>query len=200
MAQVLPKMTGRQWLLVIALLITAVFFLRKYVPGVQVPTRSSISSEVGHLEGLRKDLAVMRKKVSELEQERDALRRKATPFWQVESKNAEQAVVAEFTKIARRAKVSTHRVDKPRKNRVLDLNDVFEIEFSVQVTASMREVSRLLAEMELSEQRFYWTQCSIRPDNIRAPKNVRLIGRVKALVLSSEASRFLAAKGTDGRE
>jgi hypothetical protein len=188
-------MTARQWGLVIALVVTGIFFARKYLPGLHVPTRHSIEDEVSSLEERRKDLAVMRKKVEEVDEARAALRAKASPFWQIESKNAEQAVVAEFTKIARRAQVSTHRVDKPRRNKVLDLNDVFEVEFSVQVTASMREVSRLLAEIEASEQRFYWTQCSIRPDNIRAPKNVRLIGRLRALVLSSEASEFLSGKG-----
>jgi hypothetical protein len=197
MAQIVPKMTARQWFLVIALVITAIFFVRKYMPVLNVPTRRSIDVEISRLKERRKDLAVIRRKVAAMEDARAELRAKAAPFWQIEGKNAEQAVVAEFTKIARRAKVSTHRVDKPHRNKVLDLNDVFEVEFSVQITASMREIARLLAELENAEQRFYWTQCSLRPDNIRAPKNVRLIGRLKALVLSSDASEFLAGREGD---
>jgi hypothetical protein len=55
----------------------------------------------------------------------------------------------------------------------------------------MRDISRLLAEVEEAQISFAWQSCTIRPDNIRDPREVRLNGRIEALMLSPEAAESL---------
>ncbi len=152
-----------------------------------------------NIQKLEQELEERRTELAELKAGRKArldaitrMRRKAQPFWLTETQNPLVQVPTEFTKLARLAQVTVQRPGDPRKTKVLDMTHVSQIEFSVRATASMREISRLLAEVEQSQHKFYWGVCQIRPDNRRTPQQAVMTGRIRALVLSPEASKFIS--------
>lgn len=196
MAALSSKLNGRQKFLLLVMVLVGIFFSRQYlrVALEKLPTDAALEREKQLLESRKKDLAVVQKRLETQGETIDRLRDQAAIFWRVPRKQCKQDVMAAFSKIARNAQVQRHRVDKPKENKVLNLENVYEVEFSVQVDATMREVTRLLAEIERSKERFFWSECTIRPDNTRAPKKVRLTGKVRALVLSDDALDVLAGK------
>ena len=194
MRRLWDKMTVRQrWLAAIAaVFVVAVIVRRADVPWHRLPSPETIRAEEKRLRSLRKRLAQIETEAAGREREFDLLTAQARPYWQIQGRTPSVEVPAEFARLAQRAQVTPQQVGAPRTNKVLDLNDVREVEFSIRLTASMGEVSRLLTEMERSPSQFYWRKCNIRPDNRKAPQRVILNGRIRALVLSAEASRFLA--------
>ena len=183
------RLTGRQKLLLAVAAVLGVFVL----PLDRVPFPQSIQEQERQLRRLQKRLAAIEAEQSAMNQEVAKLREKAAPFWQVQGKTPPVVEVpAAFAKLAQQAQVKVQQVGAPMANKMLDLTHVREVEFSVQVNGSMREIGRLLAQVEQSTQKLLWKNVTIRPDNPTSPKMVLLNGRIRALVLSPEATRFLS--------
>jgi len=190
------KLNGRQRAMLAVVLVLAVLLGLQYVsvPLEELPLPSSIAALEGKLEKRREALAKLEAHRSEGQDALAKLGEKAGPFWQIQGKDPKVEVPNEFARLARKAQVTIQQVGAPRTEKVLDLTHVRAVEFSVRLTASMREISRLMAQIERSERVFYWSRCNIRPDNKRAPKTAVLNGRIRALVLSAEASKFLSGE------
>jgi len=193
------KLTGRQRLLALVAVLLAVLVAGRFAGPVlgRLPLPENIRAQERELLRRQQRLAELKAR----RQARDAalvrLRQQAAPFWHLQSKTPAVEVTAEFARLARQADVKIQQVGAPRTDRVANTNHVREVEFTVRLMASMREVTRLLAQLEQSPNVFLWSKCDIRPDNRRAPKAVVLNGRIKALVLSPEASRFLAGEAVN---
>ncbi|MFW6367474.1 MAG: hypothetical protein ACOC0L_02295, partial [bacterium] len=69
--------------------------------------------------------------------------------------------------------------------------NIQKVELTVRIRASMREISKLLVEVDAASPPFFWTQCTIRPNNLRNPTGVVLSGRVAAFMLMPEATKLL---------
>ena len=162
------------------------------LPTDQFPLPGNIRTQEEELVRLQKDIEVLRLERGNRERAFTKLRTQASPFWQIRGKTPHVEVPAEFTKLARQAQVKVQTVGAPRSNKLLDLAHIREVEFSVRVTSSMREVSRLLDQVDRADHELHWKSLSLRPDNRTAPKAVVLNGRVRALVLSADAADFLA--------
>ena len=78
--------------------------------------------------------------------------------------------------------------------RITDYSDnIQQVELTVRIRASMREIARLMVEIDAADPPFFWSQCTIRPNNPKNPSGVVLSGRVAALMLKSEATKLLDA-------
>ncbi len=196
MFQFISKSTLKQRVVLLLVLILAVLLVLKYadisIAGLPLP--SVIREQEQLLSSRQKTLLELKKERQAKELALTKLQQQAESFWKVAEQSPSVAVPTEFKKLARDAQTNPQQIGAPRMNKVLDLNHVREVEFNVRLTAPMREVTRLLAQMEKSEKNFYWNRCNINPDNPRSPKQVTVNGRVKALVLSAETSRFLSGK------
>ena len=190
------KLTPRHRLLAVVVVLGMLVAL-KYanLPLERLPLPENIRTQERQLLKRRRQLAELQAEREKRKQAFAALQQAAEPFWQIQGKTPAVEVPSEFAKLARQAQVKIEQVGAPRSGKVLDLNHVREVEFSVRLTASMREVSRLMAQMERDKNVFYWSRCNIRPDNKRDPKAVVLTGQIRVLVLTPEASKFLGEGG-----
>lgn len=127
---------------------------------------------------------------------REKLERLADPFWRSGHRSAQARVQSEFEQLSRRAHVMIQTLGSPH---IRDYSDTIEeVELTVRIRASMKEIARLLEEVEKADPPFFWTLCTIRPNDPRDPSGVVLSGKVSVLMLKAEASRLLAGKTTGG--
>ena len=199
MRDALQKLTVRQWVLLGLLVPVSIVFVNKVFFGGDSdalwPGDGVISGARAELKASETALREARERAEQGESELRILRSQASPFWKLPRKGVEQAVISEFEKLAQRAQIQNRKVDRATVSKLLNLGQIYQVDFYVQVSASMREVTRLLKEVEHSERAFFWSQCTIRPDNLRNPNSVRLTGRVQVLVLSDDASAMLEEAG-----
>jgi len=190
------RMTGRQRLLLAVAGILGVFLFLRYadLPLDALPLPANIAVQEKRLLRLRKQVTRIKREEREQQAALRELRAQSSAFWQVLDGTPTAVVPTEFRKLTMQVQVQPQTVAAPRKNRVLDMTHVSEVEFGVRLTATMRTACRLLAGLDRTRPAFYWSRCKLQPDNKRDPQNVVINGRLRALVLSPEASRFLAAE------
>ena len=190
------KLSGAQRLLALAFVICSVLLILKYGVSLDaLPLPENIATAEARAATLREELAALRDADGARDAQFARLRGLAQPFWHTQGGKPSVEVIREFDRLAREAQVKISHVGEPLRKTLPGLNEVGVVEFRVQLSkVSMREVSRLLAKIEQSRQHFFWSTCTIRPDNRRAPKMVVLTGKIHALVLDATASRFLAGE------
>jgi len=191
----MPAGTGQSGRIKLLLFVTVVLAALVVVTRLELvsvgdmPWPSAIEAQEDELVKLTKRLAALQEKQNEARQEREELQRVAEPFWRPGVRAASSEVQSEYEKLGRRARVTIGTIGNPREEKVSD--QVRSVEFAVRITGAMRDVSRLLVEMENAHPPFYWTGCMIRPDNARDPKGISLTGKIQALVLTDEATEII---------
>ncbi len=156
-----------------------------------LPLPSTLHAEEKRIRKLERRLKAVRRAQEKYAARLAEIRKVAAPFRRISSKTSAAEIRTEFDKLARRAQVTLQSVRLLREKPEKFSEYVLSVELAVQVRTSMREISRLLAELERNRGAFYWRTCSIRPDNPRAPKQVYLTGRLQALVLNPQADQLL---------
>ncbi|MCK5801359.1 MAG: hypothetical protein KAI66_00935 [Lentisphaeria bacterium] len=189
------KGNTRQIMLVLLMLVVGFFFFRHYFGGSlgRLPLDGVIVGEEKKLARRLKQLHVVHEEEAARRGVILELRTLSETLWR-EKRNAKQEVVDEFDKLARAASVMGVRIASPRESKFMGSSEIKQVEVTVSLTASMREITRLLNAIEKSSKHFHWSQCTLRPDNQKAPTKVRMTGRVRALVLSRDAEEFLSDK------
>ena len=185
----------RRYLLLAVMVVVCILFARQYLPMIEIPTDGRIKEEEQRLQSRLNDLAVQKKMNEDLEQELVQLRGRSDKFW-VRVRTGmpiEQEVLDEFNNVARLASVNiTSRESHPLKNQ--SSNYIQEVELKIDLRGvSMREFSRLLREISRNRRKFYWVSCTINPDNQQKPTGIRVVGRLRAYILTDEATRLLGA-------
>jgi Sec-independent protein translocase protein TatA len=199
MIAAMRKLNPRQWALILVLIPVAVLFFQKRVAGMvrSLPTARAIEAEREVLRERREKHDALQAKLDARESELASLREQTAPFWRVDDRNPARQkgiVQNEVNRLLSKANIRgvDYQVINPRRLDLPDKTLVYEVEVTVNMTASMREIARVLAEVDRSEQRLTWSQCSIAPLNLRDTSKVRLTGTLRALVLSPDAVELLA--------
>ncbi len=185
----------RRYLLLAVLVIVGLFFVRQYLPMIELPTKGRIEEEQQRLQSKMSDLAVQQKMKADWENELVQLRGKASLFWVRVNQGmpVEQEVLEEFNRIARTASVNIQSRES-RLQKTPNVNYIQEVELRIELRGvTMREFSRLLREISRSRRKFHWISCTVNPDNIQKPTGVRVVGRLRAYVLTDEATRLLGS-------
>jgi cell division protein FtsL len=187
--QRLPK-RQRVLLLIAAVLVVLSLLSLVDVNLHDLPLPNNVRDQERQVKTLRRDLAALEKEELLRQRRIDKVRAQAKPLWQKSGKNPSVEVQTELEKVAR-GRVTLQTIGASRLNKLSD--NVSSVELPVRIAGSMREIGRFLAELEKNEPAFFWSACTIKPDNPREPRGVMLDGRVQVLVLSADASKFLAA-------
>jgi|GEM_PF-2716559 len=205
MMAILRKATLRQWLLILVLIPVAVLFFHKRVAGLirALPTQRVIADEQALLQQRREKLDALQAKLEARDSELAELRRQAAPFWRIDDRNAARQkgiIQNEVNRLLTKANIRgvDYQVINPRRIDLPEKALVYEVEVTVNMTASMREIARVLAEIDRSEQQLTWSQCSVAPLNLRDTSKVRLTGTLRALVLSPDAVALLGGSSEGG--
>lgn len=187
----LNKMSGRQKLevAVAILLVVLVVVFRGNVPTDELPTAENIDSRVEECRKLQEDIAELRQRRQIYEDELAELRRQARPFWPAGNRAPGVQVQSELEQLARQARVTIQTISGLRESKLTE--NVRSVELTIRMNAPMREVSMLLKELRKARHPLHWASCSIRPDNPREPKGVVLTGKIRAFVLTAEATEFI---------
>jgi hypothetical protein len=159
-----------------------------------LPLPSNIQTQEREYSKLQRKLLKLLKNQQGWHGAQGRLQAQARGFWRAGSRAPAAEVQSEFEKMCRRARVTVQSIGTPRVNKVSE--HVRSVTISVRMRASMREVSRLMDEIEQANPNFYWSSCNIRPDSSNNPQGVVLTGKMEAYVLSAEATRIIY--GEDG--
>lgn len=203
MPDFLRKLTVRQWILLLVLIPVAILFFRKRVLGAvpSIPTRAGIEAEQDELDRRRGQLQELQAQLATQEGDVASLRRVAAPLWKISDRSAARQkgiIQREVNRLIDRANIRgvDYQVMNPKRREIPEMDHVYEVEVTVNITASMKEITRVLAEIDQSERLLNWSQCSITPYNLRDPNKVRLTGTLRALVLSPDVVEFLEPEET----
>lgn len=194
------------------------------VPMADLPFPGTIREEERSLLKLKQKAAELEAERQREAQQLADLREMAAPFWQIEGKKPKTEIKAHFTRLnmaAQRSLGNTgfYLTTGPPSLRALpESNYVSELTFLVTLkSATMRKVSKLLEQLDTAPHRFYWSRCIINAAGTRTPrpqrppprsrarapaidsrakddKTISLTGTIRALVLSSDATHFLAGE------
>ncbi|MBT3377628.1 MAG: hypothetical protein HN742_14260 [Lentisphaerae bacterium] len=213
----------RAMLTVVGILAVLLMWNYGTMPIGDLPFPSTIREEERNLLKLKQRAAELEAERQREVQQLADLQEMATPFWQIEGKKPKTEIKAHFTRLnmaAQRSLGSTgfYLTTGPPALRALpESNYVSELTFSVTLkSATMRKVSKLLEQLDNAPHRFYWSRCTINaagtrsvptrpssraktrvPAQVKKPaddKTVSLTGTIKALVLSPDATHFLAGE------
>ncbi len=113
----------------------------------------------------------------------------APQVWRMSDKVPATEVQGEVDRLARLAHVTIQTMGGQRVSDVG--NNLRNVELTVNLTGSMRDISRFLAVLDSAERRFYWRSCRLRPANARVPGSISLSGRLQAFYYTPEAERLL---------
>ena len=198
MAAPFNRLTPRQWILIAVLVPVAVLFFRKRILSSlpNFPTTKTIAAERTRLKKRRRQLAELEKRLAARDVELENLRAAAAPFWKIADRNAAKQkgfIQTEVNRLIDRANIRgvDYQVMNPKRSEVPGKAHVYRVEVTVNITASMKEVTRVLEQIERSPRWLLWGQCSITPYSLREPNKVRLTGTIRAYVLSPDAVAFL---------
>ena len=194
----LRKISLRQWVLALVLVPVAVLFFQKRIVAQlgALPTAARIRTEADLLDGRREQLQALQDQVGSREGQVADLKRMAAPFWLIDDRNAarqKNILQSEVTRVLTKANTRgvDYQVVNPRRLDIAEKTQIYEVEVTVNMTASMREIARVLAEIDRSTQALTWSQCNIAPLNLRDTSKVRLTGTLRARVLSPDAVALL---------
>lgn len=182
----------------LALLLVVAFFLGMAVLFTRVDFAAMDLPLPGAVQDLRRELETEKDEYRRLVEKRAAeLGRRAEvlaladPLWRSGHRPAQAVVQDEFEDLARRARVVIQTLGSPR---ITDYSDnIQQVELTVRIRASMREIARLFVQVDAADPPFFWSQCTIRPNNPKNPSGVVLSGRVATLMLKPEATKLLDA-------
>lgn len=194
----LRKMSLRQWMLLLVLIPVAVLFFQKRIATQlgTLPTTARIRAEAVSLAKGRERLQALQDQVGSREGQVAELKRQAAPFWSIDDRNAlrqKNILQSEVTRVLTKANIRNgdYQIVNPRRLDITEKTQIYEVEVTVNMTASMREVARVLLEIDRSPQALTWSQCNIVPLNLRDTSKVRLTGTLRARVLSPDAAALL---------
>lgn len=182
--------------LLILMVIIGILLFRQYMPKVSLPTNGAIEEEMLRLDSKMKDLENARIVRRELGNELQRLRSKSSGLWiRKRPGNAvEQEVLDEFNNIVRLAGINIQSREA-KLNKVVNSMYVNEVEVHAEIRGvTMREFMRFLKEVEANPRRFHWSACKIDPDNVNKPTGIRATCRLKAYLLSEDATRLLSSE------
>lgn len=201
MASLRNRLSLRQWLLIGIMVPVALLFLRKrvlaFVP--DFPTRAVLAEEAGLLDKRAEQLRKLEERLAAQDAEVEALRGRAAPLWRIDDRSLARQrglIQNEVNRLLAKANVrgADYQVMNPRRLDLPGKSLVYEVEVTVNITATMREIGRVLLEVDRSPIRLTWNQCTIAPHNLREPNKVRLTGTLRAFALAPEAVEFLARR------
>lgn len=148
------------------------------------------------LAALRRETIVLNARAAEVRDLRKELAGMRGSVWMVDKQNPIAEVAAEFNRLAAQGQIRLQQTGRPIINTLPQYEYIQEVEFSLQMQGTMREVARLLAFLEQSERRFIWKQASFRSlaGTPQTAGTVMLNGVVKVYLLTPQATRLLEAK------
>ncbi|MBO7741536.1 MAG: hypothetical protein J6S21_03190 [Victivallales bacterium] len=192
----MKKLTSRQIILVVLMVVMLILVLRQYLPAVELPTQGRLESKLKELKSRQLDLQVARKNYQERLAQNQELLKLAEPYWHhTSTARLDQEVNSEFTRITRLAQLSgvagSQKVDAGREKQGSNLHEVkLSVEFK---GVSMKDLSLLFNQLENSRNggKFRWEYCKISPSNPRTPQGVNVSARFKVLALDSATIDFI---------
>ena len=173
--------------------ILGIMLVRQYLPEVQLPTNGRIAEEEMRLNSKLSDLAVQRKMNEDFNAEIDGLRGKMSMFWTPGRVGVpvEQEVLDEFNRVVRLSGVNIQNKEaKLLKNANATFIQEVEIRLDMR-DVTMREYTRFMQQISQNKRKFYWYQCRIEPDNVQKPMGLKVSARLRAFVLTEDASTLL---------
>ena len=200
MVQKWKNMTVRQRVMVLAAGVLIVVVLAQYVSfeGLALPTASRIEDARDTLKSKQERRAELEQRHHVRERSLDRLRASAEPyFWRIGERTPTMEIQAELEKIAGNAHVGIN-TRNPRTREVSE--HVRNVEIYLNLTGTMREISRFLGEVDRSKRRLFWSHCDLRRRKVRNDERIFLNGRISAYFFSGDAEQLLFTSGDGGQQ
>ncbi|MEA2012511.1 MAG: GspMb/PilO family protein [Verrucomicrobiota bacterium] len=182
------------------IIILAIFYLIRFsgtgfdMP-LDLPSEATISAKLDKLEKLNKKLRNTKETRLKEKAKRKRLTQLTEAFWKTTGQIPASEIQRALEKTARKARVQMRTIGAPKVNETSE--NIREVELSVSINTQMKDLSRFIKEIDLARPRFFWDNCSIRPDRINDPRGVILSGKIKSYVLTKTATEFLLGKNEE---
>jgi hypothetical protein len=108
----------------------------------------------------------------------------AARFWiDKRDGNVETMAQRRVEDAARKAGLTLSSIGRVQPQKIAD--GIFSVEISITSQADTAQTALFIQEIYRSDPRFYWHRISLRPDNLRNPKNVILSGNLRFVEISN---------------
>jgi len=158
------------------------------------PGKELLDKEVTEIKKLQGTLQKELNDAAVLKHRRDLFASQSKDYWvPLRDGKAETEVHKAVEQAARLANLKLSSLGDIRNSKIND--GLLMMDLSISSTDSMENTARFLSELYRSSPRFYWQRCTIRPDNLREPKNIVLSGNLKFVLVSDEQSAAFLTGG-----
>ena len=156
---------------------------------VVIPTRGRIDGEYQRIKKLRAQLNNLNKAAGKNKEARERIADLTSSYWRKNGKSLTNQIQLKIERIGRKAGLTLKKVGAPKVSELSD--NVEAIDVTVSSSASIKELSRFLEEIDKHEPKLVWYTCVVRPNRTKNPTAVNISGRLRAYVLGKSASQLL---------
>jgi hypothetical protein len=176
---------------ILIVVLVGFYVLRSMDIKLTLPTRAKVEAEKRQALRLREDIQQAALSVAENDAARLDLDNQTADFWTSNGRVPTNQVQAHIEKLARKSGLRLNKVGPPKIIEVS--NHIRAIEVTISSSTTMKSTSAFVAAVERNTPgALEWYNCTIRPNRTKDPTGVTLAGKIRAYVLTAEASEFLA--------
>jgi hypothetical protein len=148
------------------------------------PDQAMIASSLTKLEKDQQKLQDLLNENQKCKMDHKAFLEYASRFWiDKRDGNVETMAQRRVEDAARKAGLTLSSIGRVQPQKIAD--GIFSVEISITLQADTAEMARFVQEIYRSNPRFYWHRITLRPDNLRNPKNVILSGNLRFVAIAN---------------
>ena len=167
----------------LGLLLMIVLFQNTSIFNVILPSEERVKKEAAELKKLQEELKNELIESTRLIRRNNEFTERGRSYWlQERDGKPETEAPRKVESAARLAEIKLSSIGSIRSAKISE--GIISMEMSITAEASIEILSRFLGEIYRLEPCMRWEKCSLAPDNIRTPKNVKLSGNLRFICIN----------------
>ena len=179
---------------VLGLLLLIVLFQNTSILNFILPSEEKVKKEANELKKLQEELKNEIIESTRLIRRNSEFAARGRSYWlQERDGKPETEAPRRVESAGRLAEIKLSSIGSIRTSKITE--GIISMEMSITAEASIEVLSRFLGEIYRLEPCMRWEKCSLAPDNIRTPKNVKLSGNLRFICVSDRNISSMLAGG-----
>lgn len=156
---------------------------------VVIPTPGRIRAKETQIKQLDAQLSNLNKEQEKRLEQRARIRQLVADFYAAKGKVLTTEIQLEIERLGKRSNVILSQVGAPKPTDISD--NIQAIDVTVSSTASIKNISSFLKEIDQHKPILVWHNCQIRPNKDKDPTAVAITGIIRAYVIKDEITDYI---------